>query len=57
MDDVLHPPEGGPMLSLYVSGTNTIFLFVAVCVAYGMVSALVCRASGILPHESVMQWP
>lgn len=38
MDDVLHPPAGGPALSLYVSGTNTIFLFVAVCVAYGMVS-------------------
>ena len=38
MDNVLHPPAGGPALSLYVSGTNTIFLFVAVCVAYGMVS-------------------
>jgi hypothetical protein len=38
MDGVLHPPADGPALSLYVSSTNTIFLFVAVCVAYGMVS-------------------
>lgn len=41
MDTVLHPPEAGPALSLYESGTNTIFLFVAVCVAYGMGSCAV----------------
>jgi hypothetical protein len=38
MDEVVRPPAGGPALSVYVGGTNTIFLFVAVCVAYGMVS-------------------
>jgi len=37
MDTVLHPPSGGPALTVYVAGTNTIFIFVAVCVAYGMV--------------------
>lgn len=37
LDTVLHPPRSGPGLSVYESGVNTIFLFVAVCVAYGMV--------------------
>jgi hypothetical protein len=37
MDNVLRPPSDGPALSAYISCTNTIFLFVAVCVAYGMV--------------------
>lgn len=41
MDTVLHPPSGGPALTVYVAGTNTIFIFVAVCVAYGMGSAAV----------------
>ncbi len=40
MDDVVHPPAGGLGLSLYIGSTNTIFLFVAVCVAYGMVSSV-----------------
>lgn len=30
-------PRDGPMLQLYISGSNTIFLFVAICTALGMV--------------------
>lgn len=37
MSSVLRPPEGGVALQLYEQGLNTIFLFVAVSVAYGMV--------------------
>jgi hypothetical protein len=37
MSTVLRPPEGGVALQLYEQGLNTIFLFVAVSVAYGMV--------------------
>eukprot|EP00878_Enallax_costatus_P008192 GHUV01008565.1.p1 GENE.GHUV01008565.1~~GHUV01008565.1.p1 ORF type:complete len:126 (+),score=26.23 GHUV01008565.1:377-754(+) len=41
LESVLHPPEGGPALYLYTSGLNTLFLFVAVSVAYGMGSCAV----------------
>ncbi|KAF8063676.1 TIC20-V [Scenedesmus sp. PABB004] len=41
LDDVVHPPAGGPALAAYVSSSNTIFIFVAVCVAYGMGSCAV----------------
>eukprot|EP00882_Tetradesmus_deserticola_P016160 GHRQ01017239.1.p1 GENE.GHRQ01017239.1~~GHRQ01017239.1.p1 ORF type:complete len:215 (+),score=60.66 GHRQ01017239.1:193-837(+) len=44
MGSVLRPPEGGAALQLYESGLNTIFLFVAVSVAYGMVSCLLLQA-------------
>lgn len=44
MDDVLHPPAGGLALTLYKGGVNTIFLWVAICVAYGMVSECGRRA-------------
>jgi hypothetical protein len=37
MSSVLRPPEGGVALQLYEQGLNTLFLFVAVSVAYGMV--------------------
>jgi hypothetical protein len=38
LDTVFHAPEGGLGLQAYISSTNTVFLFVAICVAYGMVS-------------------
>lgn len=41
MSSVLRPPEGGVALQLYEQGLNTIFLFVAVSVAYGMGSCAV----------------
>ena len=31
------PPTGGPLLQLYVSGNNTVFLFVLAACAYGVV--------------------
>jgi len=41
LDTVFHAPEGGLGLQAYVSSTNTVFLFVAICVAYGMGSCAV----------------
>lgn len=41
LQTVFKQPDGGPGLQLYVSTVNTVFLFVAVCVAYGMGSCLV----------------
>jgi hypothetical protein len=38
LENVIHPPsDGGLGLQLYVSCVNTVFLFVAVSVAYGVV--------------------
>ena len=52
LDTVFHAPEGGLGLQAYVSSTNTVFLFVAICVAYGMVS-LGLRAKGFSVGFSV----
>jgi hypothetical protein len=52
MSTVLRPPEGGVALQLYEQGLNTIFLFVAVSVAYGMVSALRCSVADLLPIKA-----
>eukprot|EP00877_Chromochloris_zofingiensis_P004796 jgi/Chrzof1/14317/UNPLg00589.t1 len=41
LDDVVKQPAGGLALQAYISTNNTIFLFVAVCVAYGTGSCLV----------------
>jgi hypothetical protein len=34
---VFHPPEEGLGLQAYITSANTVFLFVAISVAYGMV--------------------
>ena len=44
LDDVIKPPMGGMGLQAYMSANNTIFLFVAVSVAYGAGSCLVGQA-------------
>lgn len=41
LDDVFKQPTGGLALQAYISTENTLFLFVAVSVAYGMGSCLV----------------
>ncbi|KAL4856315.1 hypothetical protein ACK3TF_003128 [Chlorella vulgaris] len=41
LEGVFRPPTGGPGLQVYISGYNTIFLFLFACVAYGVGSCLV----------------
>ena len=41
LESVLHlQPMGGPGLQLYITGYNTIFLFLFACVAYGVAGSL-----------------
>lgn len=56
LDTVLHPPEDGPALYLYTSGLNTLFLFVAVSVAYGMVSGNTEHLSLRVAHDCSRGW-
>ena len=44
------PPLGGPFLQLYISGYNTIFLFILVAFFYGVVRALSCLCSFCCSH-------
>lgn len=41
LDTVFHAPEEGLGLQAYITSSNTVFLFVAICVAYGMGSCAV----------------
>lgn len=38
-ENLFRPPSSGPGLQVYISAYNTIWLFVFVCVAYGVVSS------------------
>ncbi len=39
-ETIIRPPMSGPGLQIYITLYNTIWLFVAVCVAYGIASCL-----------------
>ncbi len=38
-------PMGGPGLQLYITGYNTIFIFIFACVAYGVGASLAGRTA------------
>lgn len=38
-------PMGGPGLQLYITGYNTIFIFIFACVAYGVGGSLAGRSA------------
>lgn len=37
VESIIKAPQGGPLVQLYITGYNTIFLFIFVACAYGMV--------------------
>ncbi|GAB4819498.1 hypothetical protein N2152v2_006544 [Parachlorella kessleri] len=45
LESVFRPPMGGPGLQIYITGYNTIFLYVLFCVAYGVGSCLVGQSA------------
>jgi hypothetical protein len=47
LERTLTPPNGGPLLQLYISGYNTVFLFVLAAFFYGVVRS--CAACTALP--------
>jgi hypothetical protein len=48
LDNVFKAPQDGLALQAYISACNTLFLFVAVCVAYGAVSGCVLSSAQVL---------
>ena len=45
LEGILKPPMGGPGLQLYITLSNTVFLFVVACVAYSVGSSLVGKSA------------
>ena len=54
LENIFRPPSSGPGLQAYISFYNSIWLFVFVCVAYGVVSDPLPKPPQLYSHHTCM---